>query len=322
MFETVLSFIDRHDTFILTTHDSPDVDGVGAQLVAASILKMKGKKFRIINSSLLPTNLKFIEEGACIEKYDKEIHSEFLEKSALFILDTSDEHHMGPVAEILDKVKEVFIMDHHEPAKNMKLNGFFDTSAASTSELAIELACAVGVELDPQTATAAYAGIVYDSGFFAYPKTSVRTFHAAIKTIEWGAVPNHIYRQLMENYSYAALLLQKQALKNMEFFTDRRIAVITLSREDYEITGAEFEEAEYIVNMPLKTKEVEVSILIRENPQGDIRCSLRSKGEVNVSEVADIFGGGGHNTASGFKSASSIEETLKKLLLEVEARLV
>lgn len=321
MFEDVLSFINRHNSFILTTHDSPDADGLGSQIVIGAILKKMGKVFKIINSEPVPTNLKFLKDTEIIETWEPEKHSSFLADSAVMILDTSDEYHIGSIRTALGKAKETFYFDHHEPGQRSELSGFLDSEAASTSELAIELACSVGFELDPHSATAGYAGIVHDSGFFAYPKTRIRTFKAAIKTLEWGADPNYIYRELMESASYSSILLQKHALSNMEFHADKRIAFLILRKEDLEITGADFEDAENIVNIPLRAKEVEISMMIKEKPTGEIRCSLRSKGKVNVSKIAQEFGGGGHVTAAGFKSLLSTEEILKKLLASVKARI-
>jgi len=321
MFDDILSFFDRHNSFILTTHDSPDADGFGAELVLSSILKKTGKKVRIINSSAIPKNIQFMGKDNEIEKWNPQVHSSQLEESAMLILDTSEEYHLGVIREALKKVKEVFIIDHHEPKPASRLKGFSDPTASSTSELAIELTCIMGVDLDPDTATAAYAGIVYDSGFFAYPKTSIRTFKAAIKTLEWGADPYHIYKQLMENYSSAAILLQKQALSHLEFHAEKKIALLCLHKEDFEAAGAEYEETENIVNIPLKAKEVEVSLLLKEKENSEIFCSLRSKGKVNVSKIAQEFGGGGHVTAAGFRSLSGMEETAKKLLICVESRL-
>jgi len=314
MFEDVLSFIDRHHSFVLTTHDSPDADGLGSQLVIGSILKKMGKVFRIINSEPVPSYLRFLKHTEIIETWAPEKHTTFLYNSAILILDTSDEYHIGPIRTALGKAKETFYFDHHDPGHKSELTGFLDFTAASTAELTIELACKIGIELDPHSATAAYAGIVYDSGFFAYPKTSIRTFQAAIKTLEWGADPNYIYRELMESASYSAILLQKHALSNMEFYADKRIAVLLLKKEDLEMTGADFEDAEAIVNIPLRAKEVEVSVMIKEKPSGEVRCSLRSKGKANVSKIAQEFGGGGHVTAAGFKCSLGIEKTLDKLL--------
>jgi phosphoesterase RecJ-like protein len=320
MFEDVFSFIGRHQSFVLTTHDSPDADGFGSQMVLFSILNKSGKETRIINADPFPKYLKFLD-GVPAEIWDEGKHPSVLQNSALMILDTCEEYHIGSIRKALKKVKEAFVFDHHEQGPRSKLSGHIDHSAASTSEMAVELALCMDIALDQKTATAAYAGIVFDSGFFAYPKTSIRTFKAAMKTLEWGADPNYIYRQLMENSSYSSVLLQKQALSHLQFHHGRKLAVMTLSMEDLRITGAEFEEAEHIVNIPLKAKEVEVSILLRERTAEEIRCSLRSKGSINVSKVAQGFGGGGHVTAAGFRSSLSMEKILNKLLADMETRL-
>ena len=327
MFENILAFFERHQSFILTTHDSPDADGLGAEYVLASILIKKGKNIKIINSSPVPINLQFLINPAFeITKWDISMlasaeHAALLESSAMIVLDTTQEIHLGPVREDLKKVKEVFYFDHHEPKSSVnKLAGIMDAAASSVSELAIELAAFLKIDLDHSTATAAYCGIIYDTGFFSYPKTTERTFKAAIKTLEWGANPHHVYKQLMENSTCAAVLLQKQALANLEFFADRKIAVMFLHNEDFEKAGAEFEEVENIVNIPLKAKEVEISILVREKSTGEVFCSLRSKGTVNVSKIAQNFNGGGHFTASGFMSKDNVETTIKKLLAYMETR--
>ncbi|MDR0441915.1 MAG: bifunctional oligoribonuclease/PAP phosphatase NrnA [Treponema sp.] len=319
MFDNLFSFFDRHQSFVLTTHEPPDADGLGAQLAFAAILRDRGKEYKIINASAIPVIFKFVDHDSVIEILDEKHHA-FMEKSAIIVLDTSDEYHIGAMREVLKKAREVFIFDHHEPKPLAKLTGFADPTAASTTELAVELAQAVGLTLDPHTATAVYAGIVYDSGFFGYKKTTVRTFNAALKTIEWGADPHYVYMQLMESATGSALLLQKQALSTLEFHAGRKIAVLALHKEDFTIAGADFEEADGLVNIPLKVKDVEVSILIKEKSTGEVRCSLRSKGKVNVSKIAQGFGGGGHVTASGFRSAMNVEETLKKLLECMEGR--
>ncbi|MCL2175361.1 MAG: bifunctional oligoribonuclease/PAP phosphatase NrnA [Treponema sp.] len=322
MFDSILAFIERHQSFLLTTHDSPDADGLGAELVLASILRRKGKDVRIINSSPVPASFQFlINENDMVEMWDPYEHISFAQHSAMLVMDTSEEFHLGSIRLALKKVREVFIIDHHDLKKTSKLTGFVDPTASSTAELAVEFAIFSGIDLEPHTASAAYTGIVHDTGFFAYPKTSARTFYAAIKTLEWGANPNIIYRQLMESSSREAILLQRQALSNLAFHTDKKIALMFLRIEDFEIAGAEFEDVESIVNIPLKAKEVEVSILVRQKSTGEIFCSLRSKGEVNVSRVAQKFGGGGHVTAAGFRCFDDMDKVINKLLKYVESKL-
>lgn len=322
MFDTIFSFLDRHQSFIITTHDPSDPDGIGSEMVMATVLKAKGKKVKIINSSPIPKTMGFIQNvQEQIEIWDKKNYAGLLKDYALLILDTSEEFHLGHIKEAIKKVKETFIIDHHDPKPFCKLKGYVDSTAASTAEITIAIAFSLGINLDADTAKAVYTGLVSDSGFFSYPKTTTRTFNAAIKAIEWGAEPNHIYRNLMENSSCAALLLQKQALANLEFYGGKKIALMILRNEDFQMAGAEFEETENIVNIPLRAKEIEVSILIKEKPSGEIYCSMRSKGKVNVAKIAHEFGGGGHVTAAGFRRIIKIEEIVKKILNYVESHL-
>ncbi|MCL2066290.1 MAG: DHHA1 domain-containing protein [Treponema sp.] len=321
MFDEVLALFDRHQSFILTTHDPPDADGLGAELIFASIFKKTGKTFKIINASPVPALFRFMDASGLIEYWDDKKHNELPEQSAMIVVDTSDEYHTGGMKDIMKRTQEVFTFDHHEPKRHAMLAGLIEPGAASTCELAVELASALGVDFDPPTAMAAYSGIVYDSGFFAYSKTSLRTFRAAIKMLESGADSHFVYKQLNENLSSSALLLQKQAFSTLELHSGGRIVSQVLRKKDLEKLGANLEDAESFVNLPLRAKEVEVSVVIKETAAGEIRVSLRSKGRVNVSKIAQGFGGGGHVAAAGFKSSLSLDETMKKLLEHLETYL-
>jgi len=325
MFEKLFEFIARHKSFIISTHDLADADGLGAELAFAHIIKTLKKQPHIINASPIPSNFTFIDPEKMIEVWDEEKHSNLAKKSALLIVDTSEEYHIGQIKNILETVQEVFVFDHHEPALQSPLTGFIDSTAASTSELAIEAATEAGITLDIMSAIAAYTGIVYDTGYFAYSKTTSRTFAAALKMVELGVNPYETYLNLSESASSGSLLLQKKVLSTLDVFSNGRIAVQILRKEFLEETGSHFEDADGFINLPMKSKDIAVSIMIKENVEGKVNCSLRSRRTVNVSQIAQAFGGGGHASAAGFRSKLGIEqvisETLKQVLEKVEIQL-
>ena len=321
MLDQVLTFFERHEFFILTTHDPADADGLGAELVFAAILRGRGKTVRIINATAMPERFRFMDPARLVEQWDADLHRKLLEQAALLIVDTADEYNIGILKNIISQVREVFVVDHHEPKPLAMLEGLVDPGAAATCELAVEAAIAAGTALDTNTARAAYTGLVYDTGFFAYSKTTMRTFTAARRLLEWGVVPNEVFRWLNENASTAALLLQKQVLSTLSLHARGTVATQVMRKEDLLISGARFEDAEGFINMPLRAREIVVSILVKENSEGKIRCSLRSKGAVNVSQIAQSFGGGGHVSAAGFRSDRSVDETLAAVLAKIEATL-
>jgi bifunctional oligoribonuclease and PAP phosphatase NrnA len=321
MADKLTEFMGRYDFFILSTHDPADADGLGAQMVLACILREQRKKFRIINASAIPKHFRYMDPQGIIEQWDKEQHEELLEQAGLILLDTADERTMGHMKETVYQSREVFVVDHHEPKPHAAFSGIVDPSSASTCELTVELAKNLGIVIDPQTAFAAYIGIAYDTGFFAYPKTGPRTFRSAMALFGLGVKPNEVYRQLHENASTGSLLLQKRALASLTLHHENRVAVQVLCLEDFAEAGALQEDTEGFVNFPMKAKEVVVSLLLKESPEGKIRCSLRSKGNINVAKIAQELNGGGHINASGFKSELDINQTLALTLAKIAEHL-
>ncbi|MCL1931698.1 MAG: DHHA1 domain-containing protein [Treponema sp.] len=318
----LMKFIGRHDTIILTTHDPADADGLGAEMVFACILRKQGKKFRIINASATPRHFQVIDAQNIIEQWDDAQHAGLLEQAGLILLDTGDADNTGVMRDAVCRAKDIWVVDHHEPKPNAVVYaGISDPSSASASELAVALAESMGTPIDPQTAFAAYIGIAYDTGFFAYPKTGPRTLRAALLLLEKGVETNEVYRLLHENASTGKLLLQQQAIASMTLHCQNRVAVQILRFGDFTAAGALPEETDGLVNFPLKSRDIVVSLMIKEPQEGKIRCSLRSKGAVNVAKIAQEFHGGGHVNASGFKSKLTVNETLEAALAKIAEHL-
>jgi len=317
----LMKFIGRHNTVILTTHDPADADGLGAEMILVCILKQQGKEFRVINASATPQHFQFLDPQKIIEQWDDERHKGLPEQTGMILLDTADVDNTGVMKEAVCRAKEVLVIDHHEPKPGVFFEGISDPSAASTCELTVALAEILNTPIDPQAAFAAYIGIAYDTGFFAYPKTGPRTLRAALMLLEQGVEPNEVYRHLHENTSVGALLLQQRAIAGMTLHCENRVAVQVLRLDDFTAAGALPEDTDGLVNFPLKTRDIVVSLMIKESQDGKIRCSLRSKGAVNVAKIAQEFHGGGHINASGFKSKLDIDQTLAAALTKIAEHL-
>jgi phosphoesterase RecJ-like protein len=279
-----------------------------------------GKQVRIINSSPVPESFRFMDTNNKIESWDtagKTIAAE----TAFVIVDSTDANTIGKLKELIPHVSEVFVIDHHDINQASPFSGHIDSTASSTCEIVLESAMNAGIRLPPDYAMAAYAGLVYDTGFFAHKKTTRRTFKTALALTEAGVNPHEMYKTMNQNIPTGALLLEKAVMGTLEIKNNGRVAVQVLMQADLESTGANYEDAEDFVNIPLKSREIEVSILVKQFTDGQIRCSLRSKGAVNVAEVAESLGGGGHITSAGFRSPKGIKETIDMVLKKVSEAL-
>ncbi|MDR0313797.1 MAG: bifunctional oligoribonuclease/PAP phosphatase NrnA [Treponema sp.] len=314
MSDEVFNFLKRKPSVILTTHEVPDADGLGAEIALAQVCRELGKNCRIINAVPMAERYYFMDPQREVETLDKDRDKKDFEQSVLIIIDCPDEYQIGAIKEFVTLALDVLVIDHHEIAPLSPWKAYIDSSASSTCELVAEIAEAAGIKLNPVSSAALFAGISYDTGSFAFPKTTIRTFKAALKLIEDGVNPYSIYHELNETSAVGALLLRKQVFSTLEIKNKGRVAVQILRKEDLKTTKTRIEDAETFINIPLMANEILISVMIKEKAEGAIRCSLRSKGTINVSKIAQSFGGGGHVTASGFRSSLSIEETLSRLL--------
>ncbi len=315
-FDNLTQFLKKNSKFILTAHETPDGDAIGSECAMYFALKQLGKQVLLYNSDPAPQKYSYLQcTSSIITLKEKSQLPEDIDEYVLLILDTNDIHNIGVVSElILPQVKDYFIVDHHESEDNIIEVNHIEESASSTSEILFELFESLGLEFSLPMAEAIFTGIVYDTGSFIYPKTSPRTFMIAHILTEVGVDPNYIYQCIYESNSVSALRLQSKVLSTLELFYDQHVAAQTMTKEMIAECGAMYEEADTLINIPLKSESIRVSLFFKENEAGILRCSLRSKGNINVAEIAQSYGGGGHKTAAGFKSIWPLETIKQKVL--------
>lgn len=307
--------IDAYDTFFITCHETPDGDAIGAEIAMYHALSSLGKRVRIINADPVPDKYRYLYTDGIVELV------QFLEApppadSILLILDTNDIHNIGEVAEkLLPFTAEYFIIDHHESGGDISSGKVIEASASSTCEILFKILLELEIVISKEMAIALYTGIIYDTGCFVYPKTTAFTFSAAEQLVRAGADPNSLYTAIYESNSISSLKLQAKVLSTLELHYDHHVAVLTMMKETITAAGALYEEADTLINIPLHSEKIRVSVFFKENSDGLLRCSIRSKGNINVSEIAQKYGGGGHRTAAGFKSPYPLEQ-IRRLVLQ------
>ncbi|MEW5816118.1 MAG: bifunctional oligoribonuclease/PAP phosphatase NrnA [Spirochaetota bacterium] len=315
-FDIAKDFISQHSHFIITAHETPDGDAIGSECAVYRGLQKMGKRSLIFNADPIPQKFKFLDPDGNVNVLASQmLLPKDISEYVLLMLDTNDTHNIGIVADyVLPVVKDYLIIDHHENGGNTLTANLIIEEASSTCEILYDLFSEIGVEIDFLLAQALYVGIVYDTGSFIYPKTTAKTFSIAHVLVENGVNPNDIYSRIYESNSISSLVLQSKVLSTLELHFDKQVAIQTMLKETIIQCNASYEEADTLINIPLKSERIRVSIFFKENLEGILRCSLRSKGNINVAEISQIMGGGGHKTASGFKCKLPLEEVKKKVL--------
>jgi len=315
-FPAAIEFLTRTKRFIITAHETPDGDAIGSECAMLRALRSIGKDAIILNADPTPRKFTYLDADNIVGVVENEakLPADISEYS-LLILDTNDVRNIGQVATlVLPRVREHFIIDHHEHDSDDVLGGnFIQKGASSTCEILFQLFREMNVTVDLPIAQALYTGILFDTGCFIYPKTTALTFEIARDLVSLGVKPNFVYAKVYESNSVSALMLQACVLSTLELSYSDHVATLTMRRQMILDCKANYEEADQLINIPLKSEDVRVSVFFKENLEGLLRCSLRSKGNINVAEIAQEFGGGGHKTAAGFKCREPLENTNKAI---------
>lgn len=317
-YDNLKKYFNDHHRFIISTHESPDPDGLGSEIAFKEVLLHLGKKAQIINSDPTPDKFKFIDPENEIIIFDESKLSENIADHAVFVIDTNDFYNIGKAYHhFKNHVKDVFIIDHHEGGKDKIYSNLIKVEASSTSEIIGNIMQHFGIVPSPKAAQALYAGLVFDTGCFKYPKTSPATFTLASQLVSLGAKPYETYQYIYENNALEVFQLRSKMLSDMEVHFDGKLILMKLTPHMIMETNAPFSEGEININMPLSIDGVLASVLVKQDTDGPVKVSMRTKGNIDVSEIAIANGGGGHKNAAGYKSKTDFESTRKNVLREM-----
>ena len=308
MIERINEEIAQNRTFLITTHESPDGDAVGSTLACAQILRSMGKEASVVLSDGVPVIYRRLPFSDSVVQSTEEAP----EAEAAIILECD-----GVARTRLTGLERHYLIniDHHATARPFADVNWIDTSACATAEMIFLLARKAGVKLSPEVATCLYTAVLTDTGAFCFPGTTARTFELAEELVRCGADPVHIAHNVYFSTSLSKMRLLGGALSSLS--RHGNLVWMHVSHDMMERCEATEEDCEGLVNYALAIGGIEVALFFRELPGGDFRVSLRSKGHVNVAAVAEFFGGGGHECASGCSVNGPLAEAVRQVLFQL-----
>ena len=295
------SVIERQQRFLLTSHMRPDCDALGSELGMARILDALGKDVRIVNGQATPPNLAFIDPQQRIEVFDIDVTlGDLQDIDMIMILDTSAWAQLGPLKEVIQSLSaQRMVLDHHVSEDDLGAEIFKDSQAEATGRLVVEAAGHLGVELTLEMGMPLFAALATDTGWFRFNSVTEKTYACAAQLLAVGVNPTEIYRQLYECDTLARVKLRGLALQQITVEQSGRLAYTYLRQQDFSETGALLSDTEDIVNALFLIEGVDVAVIFLEQPDGGFKVSFRSRGQLDCSQLAGLFGGGGHQAAAG-----------------------
>ena len=296
----------RNDGYLILTHTRPDGDTLGSASALCSALRRMGKRSALFkNTEVTERFLPFVSEFFAPAGFDIEhIVSVDIASTKLF-----------PVG---FEGKVELAIDHHPSNSGFAENTLLEADRAACGEIILELINTLHGGPDKTEADLLYIAVSTDTGCFQYANVTENTFLAAAELARAGADTAGLSRLFFRTFSKARLALEGAVYSGLRTYMDGKIVVNIVTLDMVRRTGVTENDMDDIAALAGKLEGHQVSVTIRENDNGICRVSLRSGAAVNVSDVARVFGGGGHAMAAGCTVKAGPEETLGLLLPVIE----
>ncbi|MBE5743369.1 MAG: bifunctional oligoribonuclease/PAP phosphatase NrnA [Clostridiales bacterium] len=300
---------------LIFSHNRPDGDTVGSATALRLALIKLGKSADLVCAHDIPEKLKYIKTARF---YQKNILS--LDYDAFVSVDMANEFMFTELYSSFKKHKNTFNIDHHiSNSRYAKFN--FVEEAGATCEIIYKIILELGVEIDSEIADSLMTGIVTDTGAFHHSNATSQTLEIASNLLSGGANLHFIMKRNFKDQPKERANLYGKVISKMRYYLEDKVGVLTITRKDIEDAGALDNMTEGFIDYPMTVESVEVAISLLETGKNRYKISLRSKGKVDVNEIASLYGGGGHVQASGALINGYMEDIIDKLVFNVKQRL-
>ena len=299
---------------LVVSHIRPDGDAIGSLLGLGLALEEAGKDVDMVSADGVPANFRHLEGSDRVCKRPLGTY-EFI-----CILDCSD---LDRVGSVLDGYAQPDVnIDHHQTNMNFARINLVDTDAVATAEMIADYLPVLGLPLTPPVAEALLTGLITDTIGFRTANVTPKALRLSANLMETGIDMSELYRRALVDRSYEAVRLWGSGLSRLE--RNGRMLWTSLTLTDRaEIDYPGHDDAD-LINLLSTVEGIDIAIIFMEQPKERVKVSWRARPGFDISQVAAIFGGGGHPAASGAEIQGALTEvqaavlSATRLLLEEE----
>lgn len=292
-------------------HVNPDGDAIGALLGLGHVLHaLPGQREVVLAcQDPAPETLHFVPG---VESIVPALPPGFA-PDVLIALDASDPARLGTVfGELARNSALLIVIDHH--ITNLRFGDFnyVAPQVASTSQLVVRLADALGVALPREAATPLLVGLVTDTLGFRTSNVTTAELQCAERLMDAGANLAGISQRTLATRPLKFMRLWGVAFGSARL--DGAVLWAEVTREMRLAAGIDDDDDGGLVSQLIHAAEARVAAVFNELSDGRVEVDFRARPPYDVAAVALSLGGGGHPQASGC--------TLPGPMTDVQARVL
>ena len=319
-YQAAIAELRRAGRIVLTTHVKPDADALGSVAALRRWLLSLGKTVEVIIPSPPSNKYAFLDPDKVFKVAKRDVDVAAVPPPDLVcIVDTGTWLQLEGMEPLVGHASvPVLVIDHHRTHDPLADYLLVDPEVPATAVLIYRLLVEAGATIDATLATYLFAGLATDTNWFRLPNVHPETFRVAAALGEAGARPHEIHESLYLSDDLARVHLHGRAIETLHPTLDGRVMVMRLPRALFREVGADIGDTENLINECLRVRGTQVGVLLVEANDDEVRVSLRSRPPVDVLQVAERFGGGGHRRAAGARLHGSLDRVETQVLAAVE----
>jgi phosphoesterase RecJ-like protein len=270
----------------LSSHEHSDGDSLGALLGLAQVLRDRGKTVlpALPDDAAVPPQYRFLPGRDLLVPM-----SALPEAPDLFVaMDCGNLDRLAGLKAKASASRVLVNIDHHEDNTCFGRLNLVEPYASSSSEIVFGILHQAGWEISPQAATCFYTGLLTDTGRFRHQNTSARSLRTAADLVDLGVAPEEVVTHIYEKVSLPYLRLSGLVMERARMHDSFPLAYSYLTQDDLAGLGVRMGETEDLIDQLRVVGEARAVLLMKEQSDGLVRASLRSRDEISVGEVARV----------------------------------
>jgi len=296
---------------VVSGHVNPDGDSIGSLLSLGLGLEKLNKRVQMLSVDGVPQKYTGLPGAKrIVEKITRPV-------DLAIAVDCSNREILGPAFEMFKGAKDILEIDHHEFRRPFGNIRYIDHKAAAVGELIYALLKKLEVSISSDIAQNLLTSIIVETDSFRLPNVSRFTFEVSAELVKNGVDFYRLVNTVFWSTTKECAMLSGICLSRCKFLKANRIVWSIIRQSDFRRIKGKDEDVDAVADQMRAIKGVDIAVLLREKEDGRLRVSLRSKDKINIAQVAEYYGGGGHFDVAGC-TISNNPEIIRQLLALTE----
>ena len=307
------NFIKDNDNFLITSHFAPDGDNLGSCIAFHLMLTDLGKSSKIVNEDKLVDRFEFLLQDRTVFKQYSEMSVD-KKYDNVIIVDTANIDRIGKVSELFSENVTIVNIDHHFTNTNFGAINFVDGNVASASQLVLQVFKGNDFQISKEVSDAILAGVLSDTGGLKFRNTNIEVISNVKDLMEYGSDMADITNRIFSSMSYSEIMKVNKVTSEIKLYKNEKVAIAYNDQQNNPL-----EENEPVLMILNSIEEADVFLFVRRVDENNLKISLRSDSDFNVSDFAGQWGGGGHKNAAGMRYLGTFEDFNEDVLEKLKA---